>query len=491
MTDAPGSPPAGGAAGTFVSTSDATPLAAPSLHLRRGSNHDVIVIGGGVSGSVAAIAAARLGARVLLIEQHAFLGGTLTAMGVGPMMSFHDPRGVQVVRGLAEELVVRLQRAGASPGHIADTTTYCATVTPFDSEQLKIELEAMLTEAGGSVLYHTQLADVAVCDDRIHSVIVCNKAGLTRHAASVFIDASGDGDLCAMAGAPFRTGRATDSATQPMTMNLKIGGVDSAAVRAYAQSHPDNFLWERGAVEGVARLQRAPLLSLAGYRREWDAARAAGEVNVPRDHVLFFETPTRGVFIVNTARIQGLDATDPLQLSQAEMIGRRQCQEIFHFLRKRCRGFEAIFRLDAASKIGVRESRHVVGLYELTEEDLTSRRVFPDSIAAGGYPIDIHSPDGLTTHTTPLARAAGYSIPLRSLLVPHPHNLVVVGRCLCATHEAAAAVRVTPIAMAMGQAGGVTAALAAQRRLSPTQVPFEEIKSCLLAQDAILAPTQS
>ena len=120
--------------------------------------YDVLVVGGGVSGSIAAIAAARTGARVLLVEEHGFLGGSLTAMGVGPMMSFHNPSGEQVVRGIPDELIGRLQARGASLGHIPDTTTYCSTVTPFDSEELKIELETMLTEAGGEILYHTQLA---------------------------------------------------------------------------------------------------------------------------------------------------------------------------------------------------------------------------------------------------------------------------------------------------------------------------------------------
>jgi hypothetical protein len=456
-----------------------------------GAPFDVLVMGGGVSGSLAAIAAARAGARVLLVEQHSFLGGSLTAMGVGPMMSFHNKAGRQLVRGLPDEVVQRLRRRGASPGHIEDTTTYCSTVTPFESEQLKIELESMLVEAGGRILYHTQLAHVERSGERIDGVVVCNKAGLSRITAAVYVDASGDGDLCAASGVQFQRGRAADEAMQPMTMNLKVGGVDSAAVRDYALSRPANFLWEHGVEEGLQRLRQAPRLSLAGYLEEWAEARRAGEVDVPRDQVLLFETPTAGVFIINTARVQGLDATDPFQLSEAEMIGRRQCAEIFSFLRRRCRGFEGAYRIDASAKIGVRETRHVVGLYQLTDHDLVSQRRFPDPVAMGGYPIDIHSPDGVATHTRQPARALAYGIPLRCLLLAAPRNLVVVGRCLSATHEAAAAVRVTPIAMAIGHAGGVVAALAARAGVAPSELPYDAVRERLLADGAVLSADPS
>lgn len=449
--------------------------------------YDVVIVGGGVSGSVAAIAAGRAGARVLLIEEHGFLGGSLTAMGVGPMMSFHDPAGRQVIRGIPDELIDRLKARGASLGHIPDTTTYCSTVTPFDSEELKIELETMIAEAGAHVLYHTQLAGVESTDGHMARVVICNKAGLSRVAAKVFIDATGDGDLAARGGAAFTFGRAADGAAQPMTMNLKLANVDTAVVRDYALSHPEDFLWHpMGPAEGLKRLRQSPRLSLAGFCTAWNAARARGEVEVPRDHVLFFETPSPGVVIVNTSRVTGLDATDPFQLSRAEILGRRQCQQILNFLRRHAPGFAHAVRMDTAAKIGVRETRHVVGCYELTAADVTTSRPFEDAIALGGYPIDIHAPGDDTTSTTYLRPGTPYQIPLRSLLVARPENLVVVGRCVSATHEAAAAIRVTPIAMAIGQAGGVVAAEAAARGVSPNQVPFATIRERLLAQGANL-----
>ncbi len=452
-----------------------------------GPAYDVVVMGGGVSGSVAAIAAARGGAKVLLVEEQGFLGGTLTSMGVGPMMSFHNPAGEQVVRGIPDEIIGRLKARGASPGHIPDTTTYCSTVTPFDSEELKIELETMLTEAGGEVLYHTQLADVEIRDNGISHVIVCNKAGLTGISARVVIDATGDGDIAARAGVAFRTGRRADGALMPMTMNLKLANVDTEAVRKYARENPHDFLWApRGQEEALERLKTSPRLSLAGFLKAWNAARDCGELNVPRNQVLFFETPVAGVVIVNTSRVEGLNGTDPYQLSQAEAVGRRQCVQIFHFLRRHCAGFENAIRMDGAAKIGVRETRHIEGLYTLEANDILSARSFDDTIALGGYPIDIHTPGNDTTITTHLRPETIYQIPLRCLLVEHPDNLIIVGRCISATHEAAAAFRVTPISMAIGQGGGAAAAEAIKLGVTPREVPFSKIRERLLAQGACL-----
>ena len=456
------------------------------LRVGTGSSYDVIVAGGGPSGTMAAIAAGRAGARTLIVDQQGFFGGSLTAMGVGPMMSFHNNVGDQVIEGLPQELIDRLVARGASPGHIEDSTTYVTTVTPFDSEYLKIELEQMVREAGVDILFHTQLADVQLERGRIAEVVLCNKAGLTAYAAGVFIDASGDGDLASRAGTEFTMGREEDGATQPMTMNLKVANVDVDRVRSYVKQNPDDFVFANGKREGLARLERTPRLSLAGYKRAWEQAKARGEVNVPREHVLFFETATPGVVIVNTSRVQGYDPTDPRQLSEAEMLGRQQCAEIFQFLQRYCPGFEEAVRMDASPQIGVRESRHVKGLYTITADDLAQQRDFPDPIALGGYPIDIHSPERAETDSIHFAKGTTYQIPMRSLLVASPENLVIAGRCISATHEAMAAFRVTPIAMAIGQAAGTIAAVAVKERTPPARVSYRDVRELLLASGAKL-----
>ena len=272
--------------------------------------------------------------------------------------------------------------------------------------------------------------------------------------------------------------------TRPVTAADRPGA--TPAVRTAGSAGSADRGPPRAPVVGPPRLQHSPHLSLAGFLGAWNAARARGEVDVPRDQVLFFETPTPGVVIVNTSRVTGLDGTDPFQLSRAESIGRQQCAQIFTFLRHHAAGFARAVRMDTAAKIGVRETRHIVGRHMLTADDLTSARHFDDAIALGGYPIDIHSPGAVTTTTTHLPRDAIYQIPLRCLLPESPENMLVVGRCISATHEAAAAFRVTPIAMAIGQAGGVVAAEAVRRGVSPAAVPFSAIRERLLAQGARL-----
>ena len=457
-------------------------------NFKDGGMWDVIVLGGGPSGAIAATAAGMCGARTLLVEKQGFLGGSLTSMGVGPMMSFHNKAGRQVVKGLPQRLVDRLMARGASPGHVPDSITYCSTVTPFDSEALKQELELLVIEQGGTLLYHTQLAGVEKDGDRVVAAILCHKGGLSRERAKTFVDATGDADFAARAGVPFQVGRDSDAATQPMTMNLKVGNVDSARIRAYAESNPQEFWFLDGPEAGLARLRASPRVSLGGFLSLWREARLRGEVDVPRNDVLFFETATHGVYIVNTSRIQGLDATDPFDLSRAETEGRRQCRQIFEFLRARCPGFEAALLIGTGPHVGVRETRHTRGRYILSADDLVQGVRFTDAIAAGGYPIDIHSPTGEDTNSIHLGADIAYEIPMRSLLPERPDNLVFAGRGISATHEAAAAFRVTPIAMAIGQAAGTLAALAALDREGrpPSRYPATLVRERLLADGAYL-----
>jgi hypothetical protein len=320
-------------------------------------------------------------------------------------------------------------------------------------------------------------------------VVLCHKGGLTRETATVFVDATGDADFAAQAGVAFRKGREKDSAMQPMTMNLKVANVDSTKVRAYAEANPGEFWFRDGPEAGLAGLRRSSRVSLGGFVSLWNAAKARGEVDVPRGDVLFFETATPGVYIVNTSRIQGLDATNPYDLSRAETEGRRQCRQIFEFLRNHCPGFENAICIGTGPQIGVRESRHVEGLYTLTAEDLANETAFPDPIAMGGYPIDIHSPTGDGTDSVHLRDDIAYSIPMRSLVTGSPENVVFVGRGISATHEAAAAFRVTPIAMAIGQAGGTLAALASADQSGPPANAFHypALREKLIADGACLA----
>ena len=444
---------------------------------------DVLIVGGGPSGVMAAIAAARNGARTLLVEQYGYLGGALTVMGTHPMMTFHNKAGRQLISGLAQELVDRLVKRGSSPGHILDSITYNSYLVPFDAEGMKVVLDEMVTAAGVTVLFHTLLVDVERAGDRIAAVTLANRGGLTRIPAKVFIDATGDADVAARAGVPCVMGRG-DGAIQPMTMNFKIANVDMGAVRRYAHEHPEDFWFKDGAPAALKILDETPCVSLGGFRKAWQEAKVRGEVDVPRGDVLFFETATPGVVGVNCSRVQGLDPTNPFDLSKAEMLGRQQVQQVFAFLKKHAAGFANGILLETPAQIGVRESRHPQGVYVLQADDLLNETKFPDPILQAGYPIDIHSATGDGTTSRHLRHEGAYQIPLSCLLAGKPVNLLLAGRAISATHEAAAAIRVTPLAMGIGQAAGTLAALAGDGNV--VGVPYRQVSERLRVQGVLL-----
>ncbi len=191
-------------------------------------------------------------------------------------------------------------------------------------------------------------------------------------------------------------------------------------------------------------------------------------------------------FIVNTTRIIRKNPTDPWQLSEAEVEGRRQANELFRFFKQRIRGFEKSVYVSSGTQIGIRESRRVEGEYILTGEDLLSSRKFEDTIALGGYPIDIHNPTGKSTKTKHLKEGQFYYIPLRSIVVKGLDNMIVSGRCISCTHEACAAIRVTPIAMAIGQAAGCAAAECTRNGSVARNIEYPKVREALLSQKAIL-----
>ncbi|WP_299088511.1 FAD-dependent oxidoreductase [uncultured Metabacillus sp.] len=446
---------------------------------------DVIILGGGISGAVAGIASSRLGAKTLIIESYGFLGGMLTAAGVGPMMTFHAGK-KQAIQGITEEIIQRLKKIGKSVGHIKDLTNYTYSVTPFDSEAMKHEIEMMLVESGAEILYHTVLAEVIKEGNKITKIKVCNKAGLSEISGKIFIDASGDGDLAAWSGVKFTKGRESDGAAQPMTLKMKVRNVDINRVKQYIKENPDNFTRVPENLEDFNNVER---LSVVGYLKEFKEAKEKGDITIKREDVLFFETNNPGEVIFNTTRLLGFDSTDPWSLSKAEIEGRKQCRELENFMKKYMVGFENAVVVSTGPSIGVRSSRQIVGLYTLTAEDLLEQRKFDDVIAHSGYPIDIHSPDGEGTSHKKLEWGGIYGIPFRCLVTKEIDNLIVVGRCLSATFEAQAGVRTTPTAGAIGHAGGVAAAIAAKENIRVQEMNIRKLQSTLLEQGAYLEIT--
>lgn len=416
---------------------------------------DVLVAGAGPSGIMAALSAAREGATVRLIEKNAIPGGMNTAAMVGPLMGFHAGP-TQVVRGLAQEVIDRLFACGGTLGHVPDPIGVAATITPVEPTLLKQVYFDMLRQAKGIQLHlGTYAYRVKAEKSWITGVKAVGKGGAREFEAGVYIDATGDGDLAALAKLPFSVGRVWDEFSQPMTLLFKMGGVDFDSVRAYVKAHPEQFILGPQGPD-------MPYVAISGFFDTVAHAKASGTLTINRDRVLLFQGVRPDEAIVNMTRVikrSGVSADD---LTQAELEARAQVDEIVRFLRAEVAGFSQSHLAETGDCIGVRESRHILGQYTLTEDDVLSCAAFSDSIAVCAFPIDIHDPSGQGLQWTKAQRGNCYDVPYRIMVPKKPGNLLVTGRCVSATHEAAASVRITPTVMAMGEAAGIAAAMAAK-----------------------------
>lgn len=437
---------------------------------------DVLVVGGGPAGIAAAVASARMGVSTLLVERYGFLGGNLTAGLVGPCMTSYSLDGSQqLIKGVFEELILRMERVGGAvhPSKIPAGSPDAGfivyghdKVTPFDPEAVKYHATEMCIEAGVRLQLHTFFVDTLVADGAVNGVIVTSKSGLQAIRAKVTVDCSADGDVATRADVPFELGRPEDGLTQPLTLFFRIGNVDDEKVEAYVRSHPDDY---------------RPFASIVA------AARERGEFPIPRLGIGMYRTLQKGVWRINTTRLQRLNGSDVADLIRAEIDGRRQVMLLLDFFHKWIPGLEECVLLDTAAQVGVRETRRMIGEYVLTLDDLTTGRAFDDVIALCGYPVDLHSPTGAGGGATgEMPTANVYQIPFRCLVPIQVEQLLIAGRCVSATHEALAAIRVMPPAFAMGQAAGVAAALAVRNDVPPRKVPVETLQRTLLRQAAYL-----
>ncbi len=416
---------------------------------------DVIVLGGGPGGVPAAVAAARNGARVLLVERYGFLGGMATAALVLPYMKFFTG-GKFIVSGLFEEFLDLMEKNGAIKNLF--NVGGRPTRTCYDDEAMKRLLDRFVLESKAEMLLHAQAVGVLMKGKTISAVKVFHKGGIEDLSADVFVDSTGDGDIAAWAGAKIEVGRdAPDHFCQPMTTCFRMAGVDTKRM-------PDS--------KEINRL--------------YDEAKARGEVKNPRENVLKFATVHDDVVHFNTTRVVGESALDGWTLTRAEVEGRRQTDDMVRFMRKYIAGFENAYLQKMPAQIGVRESRRVMGSYVLTEQDVIDGRKFDDGVACCAYEIDIHNPSGTGTRLVYLKDGVYYQIPWRSLLPSGPDNLIVASRCVSSTHEAHSSLRIMPTVWAIGQAGGTGAALAVRGKVKPGAVKAAELKKLLVEQKAFI-----
>jgi len=446
---------------------------------------EVLVIGGGNAGCAAAIAAARNSSSVLLVERYGFLGGTATAALVGPWMTFHAGR-ERVVGGIAQEIVERLMAMGASPGHVEDTSSYVPTITPFDAEYHKAMLFEMMEEAGVRLLLHSLFVEPLIESDdagkRITGAAFQTLSGRREIRAKRVIDATADAHVSAAAGVPFQMGDEAEGLVQPVTMIFRLSHVDLDATADYLRKHPDQIRTHLKPEE----FSGSALTAVAGFWNEWQAAQAAGEVNIQREVVSFFASPYPDEVVVNMTRVTRVNPLDPYDLTRAEIESRRQVMELVAFFKKRIPGFRHCRLAATAAQVGIRETRRIVGEYVLTAGDLLNAVKFDDAIARSGYPIDIHNPKGEGTVTKRLPPGETYEIPYRCLLPQQVENLLVAGRCISTTHEAVASTRLTPTVMTIGQAAGTAAAISLRDGVTPRRISVRRLRDTLIEQGVIL-----
>jgi len=452
-----------------------------SVNLASEYEADVAVIGGGPAGIAAAICAARCGQRVVLIERHPFLGGMATAGLVGPFMTCFDATGQkQIVKGIFEELVAELVQCGGAihPKEVAGGSPYASYhifghhhVTPVDPEKLKMIAMKMCSEAGVQILFDAIVLDVEVDpgSQTIAFVTGARPEGWFTVSAKVFIDASGDGDVAAFSGVPFTTGRASDGRMQPATLFFRVRSVHDEAVDLWVRKHRDIHH------PGNERMFQCLV----------EKAKSRGEYPIPQIEVGVYRELRDGEWRVNATRILGVNGAFSEGLTQAEIEGRKQVGVVFEFLKKHCPGFEDSEIIDAGFQVGIRETRHICAQYTLTYEDVKNGRKFFDAIGCFAYPIDLHPPTGGETLLQGISNDF-YQIPYRALVPLRIQNLLLAGRCISATHEAAASLRVIPASFLTGQAAGVAAALACQESVAPRDLDVTILQRNLRRQNVYL-----
>lgn len=478
------------------------------------NNYDVIVCGGGTAGSCAAIAAARLGAKTLIIEQLGFLGGSQTGGLVLPYMNYHAD-GQQLITGMHQEIIDRL---GEWPGGC--NTRY------FNYELLKYVLEDMALEAGVELLYHTFVAEAelepsreslegrdtirpAVGSDggirsteaaadrmagriisgpsarqerRLATIIAYNKSGRQELSARQFIDCTGDADIAFRAGVPYESGREEDGLNQSASLRFVAGNVDLEALAARVAELTD-------------RPCEAPLVQM-GFSKGHTVApkieaivdQAAEEgVFTPEEggYVQFFSIPGRpGEVAFNCPRVTYVNGAKTEDLTKVQIEGRRIIPKIMEFSRRYLAGFNNAYIVTTAPLPGIRESRRIVGEYVLQAEDCLQPTRFDDRIAKSCYPIDVHNPKGVGVTLKGLPRGEYHDIPYRCLVPLEVDDLLVAGRCISATFDAQAAIRIEPTCRALGEAAGVAAALCMEGNCTPRELAAEKLLAQLAAQGA-------
>ena len=435
---------------------------------------DVLVVGGGPAGIMAAEAAAGEGLKVMLIESRGFLGGNLT-IGL-PILSFLDVNGKQCVKGLPQDFVDRLRKRGAATDHYPCKLHMSFTMTDPEADK-DVALEIM-KEKGVEVLFYVFSTDVIKEGDQVKGLIIESKAGREAILAKTVIDCTGDGDVAWRAGVRTFKGD-SEGGMQPPTLMYSMRGVNVDALRDAIVNHPDEFDMDTMPHE---QFKRAKFITV-GLRNQILKAREAG-LDIPVARTILITGLAEDEIWVNMTRVSGTDSTLPESYTRGEIVARDQMRTVTEYLKRFVPGFADAWVDRVSPFMGIRESRQTECEYMLTGDDIISSRRFPDCIAVAGYPLDIHHSKG--GDCTMVFATDNYDIPYRCLVPKGVENLLVAGRCSGYTHEAMASTRVMSTCMAVGEAAGRAARIALRQGVPPSRVDVDVLRKELKDTGAYL-----
>jgi ribulose 1,5-bisphosphate synthetase/thiazole synthase len=442
------------------------------------AEYDVLVVGGGPAGLIAALAAAENGLKVGLVESRSFVGGNMT-IGL-PVLGFLGQKKNQIIQGLPQKFIDRLRAVKGASEH-----RWCPLhmgITLVEPEAVKTIALQMLTAAGVDVVFYSMCVGVVKEADELRGIIVESKSGREALLARVIIDCTGDADVAYRAGVRCEKGN-EQGGMQPPTLMFCMAGVDTEKLRMSIANHSRTYLTDFIPAEYFGQNNQ---FIVVGLRELIARARQERQLEIPNERTIIITGLREGEVWLNMTRVAGVDGTDVRSLTFGEIEARRQINDIHTYLRAYVPGFENSYFAKTAPFLGIRETRRIVGEYVMTQEDVLGCRHFDDAIAVASYPIDIHRPgdEGCTL----IWCGDCYDIPYRSLIPETVENLIVAGRCISTTHEAMGAIRVMATCMAMGEAAGRAASIALRDGVKPRQVEVRKLQSELLAAGAFLRP---
>jgi len=443
-----------------------TEIVEPSRKTPLFGEYEVVVLGGGPAGIAAAAAAGRSGRSTILVERYGFLGGAGTAAGLSTFCGLHANLGgvhERVVRGIADDILAGLERLrGLRAPHLSVQDRILAQA--YDISAYKIVADELMRDAGVTLLYHAfGCAAVMRSADEIDALVVETKEGRRAIRGRIFIDASGDGDLAAWAGVPYEFGDGEGNSLYPSTM-FRICGVDPGRAGEAWELIPR--LMEEAERRGRRFPRKKPIVRPQPNPIEW------------RANLTQIKNP-------DGTAVSGIDAR---QLTYGEIEGRRQCLEVFEFIRDNAPGFENAYIVEIAPQIGIRETRRIIGEYQLTEDDILRCRDFPDTIGVNGWPVEAHIAGDVRFVFPPLELRGYNQIPYRIIVPQRIENLFVVGRCASMTHEGQSSARVSGPCFVMGQAAGTAADLAMRSGVTPRNVDVTALQRRLESEGVFLGP---